>query len=115
MVHCDNTGFLRALLGADLGPCALGALWEPGAVDTCFEAGVGAEFDLRIGGKVGISSGDPVDAHIVVEALSEELVQASRSDQSLGRAARVSSGDVQTPCAPFGHRPSHAECSKTSV
>ena len=41
---------------------ALGPIWDPMAVRLCFDAGDGATFPLRFGGKTGRHSGLPVDA-----------------------------------------------------
>jgi microcystin degradation protein MlrC len=52
-----------------------GAYWDLGAVQVCREAGEGAMLDLRLGGKVGPTSGDPVDVRVTVRALRESHVQ----------------------------------------
>ncbi len=89
----DNTAVLKALLAEPIGPAALGLLWDPCAVDACFEAGEGAEIPLRIGGKTGPSSGSPIDVTVRVAQLNEKLVQKFfGGKQSVGRSARVSIG-----------------------
>ncbi|WP_189338491.1 M81 family metallopeptidase [Sphingobium sp. SCG-1] len=57
----DSTFLLRTLLQTDCGPAALGMIWDPQAVRIAADAGVGARLTIRIGGKVGPLSGDPLD------------------------------------------------------
>jgi microcystin degradation protein MlrC len=45
------------------------------AVHLCREAGEGATFDLRIGGKVGPASGAPVDLRITVRRIATGVTQ----------------------------------------
>lgn len=86
----DSTFFLRRIHERGIGDVALGYLCDPGAVLICHEVGVGATFDLRIGGKVGPASGDPVDLRVTVVALSPNLIQTSVARSiSLGAAAAV--------------------------
>ena len=73
----DSTFVLRRALERGLRDIAIGPLWDPIAVQFCKDAGVGAVIDLRIGGKCGPSSGDPVDARITVRAYADDHVQAS--------------------------------------
>jgi len=70
----DSTFILRRLIERGIGHAALGPLWDPGAVRIAFDAGVGARLDLRIGGKVGPMSGDPLDLECQVKALRHDLV-----------------------------------------
>jgi microcystin degradation protein MlrC len=67
----DSTFILRRLVERGVGSAVLGAFWDLGAVHICREAGVGAVLDLRVGGKVGPSSGDPVDLRVTVRAIAE--------------------------------------------
>jgi microcystin degradation protein MlrC len=73
----DSTFILRRL--AERGPAnvAVGALWDLGAVHVCKSAGVGAELDLRIGGKCGPASGLPVDLRVRVRAIVENHTQSA--------------------------------------
>ena len=57
----DNPAFLRLMIERGVEAAAFGCLWDPMAVLACAEAGVGAELDLRIGGKTGPVSGQPLD------------------------------------------------------
>ena len=54
---------------------AIGYVWDPVAVRFCAEAGVGATLDLRLGGKCGPVSGDPVDLVATVRAVRPDHAQ----------------------------------------
>ena len=69
----DSTFILRRMLERGIGGAALGPLWDPVAVGIAFDAGVGATLDMRIGGKVGPLSGDPVDGRCLVKALVRDM------------------------------------------
>ncbi len=86
----DSTFVLRRAVERGLRDIALGPLWDPVAVRFCQDAGVGARLDLRIGGKCGPQSGDPVDLTVSVRGVSDDLVQRGLGAPShLGRAAWV--------------------------
>ena len=75
----DSTFILRALIerraqGAVI-DAALGMLWDPQAVQIAVDAGIGATIALRIGGKVGPHSGDPVDVLATVTAVRDDARQ----------------------------------------
>src|SRR5215471_5191560 len=57
----DSTYILQAMLEKDIKGGAIGMFWDPMAVRIAFEAGIGAELDLRLGGKLGPLSGPPLD------------------------------------------------------
>lgn len=71
----DSTFILAALLEHRIQDVALGPLWDPQVVHTAFAAGEGATLRLRVGGKTGTSSGDPLDVTATVSALRRGLVQ----------------------------------------
>ena len=76
----DSTFILKRLVErriTNMGEVALGALWDLGAVHICRDAGVGAELDLRVGGKCGPTSGQPVDLRVVVRAVVENHTQSA--------------------------------------
>jgi len=75
----DATFVLRRLLERGIANAALGPMWDPVAARIAFDAGVGAELDLRIGGKVGPLSGDPVDLRCKVLAVQAEMVMTGLS------------------------------------
>jgi microcystin degradation protein MlrC len=73
----DSTFILRRLVERGVANVAIGALWDLGAVHVCKSAGVGAELDLRIGGKCGPASGQPVDLRVTVRAIVENHTQSA--------------------------------------
>jgi UDP-N-acetylmuramate--alanine ligase len=48
----DSSFALQAVLSLGIPNVALGGLWDPGAVQLCFEAGLGSTLALRVAGKV---------------------------------------------------------------
>ena len=92
----DATFVLRRLLERGITDAALGPLWDPGAVRLAFEAGVGARLPLRMGGKVGPMSGDPVDAPVTVLALQPALQMTGLGGtrQPMGDCALVRAAGV---------------------
>jgi len=86
----DSTFFLAALLQAGIPRVIVGALWDPISVRLCQEAGEGKRLRLRIGGKVGPLSGNPVDLTVVVERILENAsVSFGDGRQAMGAAALV--------------------------
>jgi microcystin degradation protein MlrC len=83
----DNVTLLRAMLEKGVRDAAFGCIWDPMSVKTCAEAGVGATLPLRIGGKCGPASGDPIDVIATVKAF-----RANHDQQGLG-PARAQMGD----------------------
>ncbi|HEY2068410.1 MAG TPA: M81 family metallopeptidase [Rhizomicrobium sp.] len=83
----DNVSLLRAMLEARVEEAVFGGVWDPIAVQTCAEAGVGATLPLRIGGKCGAASGEPLDVIAIVKAF-----RADHDQQGLG-PARAPMGD----------------------
>jgi len=71
----DNVSLLRAMLQAGVANAAYGSIWDPVTVQTCAEAGVGATLPLRIGGKCGPASGDPLDVVATVKAFVSDHTQ----------------------------------------
>ena len=75
----DSTFVLRRLVDRAIRDVAIGYFWDPIAVRFCAEAGEGAELDLRIGGKCGAVSGDPVDLSVRVMRIVENHTQTGLS------------------------------------
>ena len=71
----DATFFLREVCERRITGIMLGYFWDPIAVRFCFEAGLGAALDLRVGGKCGAASGEPVDLRVTVMGLAEQVTQ----------------------------------------
>lgn len=83
----DSTFILERLIARGVGDVASGLYWDPVAVRFCMEAGEGADLRLRIGGKCGPDSGDPVDLAVTVERI------ATGADQTFG-SSRNRIGDA---------------------
>lgn len=75
----DSTFVLRRLVDRGIRDVAIGYFWDPIAVRFCAEAGEGAELDLRIGGKCGPVSGDPVDLTVRVMRIVDNHTQTGLS------------------------------------
>lgn len=71
----DATFMLAEVLRRGLTNVAMGLFWDPIVVRICREAGVGAELDLRLGGKCSPMSGDPVDIRAKVMAIRDDVQQ----------------------------------------
>jgi microcystin degradation protein MlrC len=78
----DSTFILRRVLERQVPNVMTGLYWDPVSVRFCIEAGVGASFDLRIGGKVGVTSGDPVDLRITVRGIIKDAYQSFAGSQA---------------------------------
>jgi microcystin degradation protein MlrC len=87
----DSTFVLRRLVERSVRGAAIGCFWDPVGVSFCAEAGAGATFDLRIGGKCGPVSGLPIDLRVTVRAIVGDHSQAGLSGgrASYGRSAWV--------------------------
>ncbi len=87
----DSTFLLRALIDRKIGNAIIGPLWDPVATQFCFDAGIAATLKLRVGGKVGPDSGEPVDAWVTVEGLKRDAMMIFGGlPTPLGDAALVS-------------------------
>jgi microcystin degradation protein MlrC len=71
----DSTFVLRRLLERGVADAALGMIWDPIAVRLAHAAGPGARLALRLGGKMGPASGDPLDLEVEVLAVREGMTQ----------------------------------------
>lgn len=92
----DNTTILRRLIDVQAKGAALGPIWDPIAVKLCFDAGAGACFPLRFGGKIGPASGQPVDAMVTVAALARDCWQSFGPTRvPLGDCAAVRIGEIE--------------------
>lgn len=96
----DSTFLIHELLKHPEVRSAVGALWDPVAVQFCLAAGAGARLALRIGGKVAPSSGLPVDAKVEILAVTPDLiVPFEQSLVSLGAAAAIRIGALSVVLA----------------
>jgi microcystin degradation protein MlrC len=71
----DSTFLLQRLIERGVGGVAISPFWDPTATAIAFDAGVGARVPIRIGGKLGPSSGTPVDATVTVKGLVRDAYQ----------------------------------------
>lgn len=93
----DSTYLLRRIVERGISNVAIGPIWDPIAVRIAFEAGAGARLAMRIGGKVGPLSGDPIDLVCTVKALRTDLVMTgvSGTPSALGNCALVEANGVE--------------------
>ena len=92
----DNTTILKRLIERDVQDACLGPIWDPIAVRLCFDAGLGATFNLRFGGKIGPTSNTPVDAQVTVIGLARDCYQSFGPAQAeLGDCAAIRIGGVE--------------------
>jgi microcystin degradation protein MlrC len=66
----DSTFVLRAMLERGIRNAAIGMFWDPIALSVALEAGEGARLPLRVGGKMGPTSGDPLDLGVTVTKIT---------------------------------------------
>jgi microcystin degradation protein MlrC len=95
---CDSTYLLRAVLEREIADVALGMIWDPQAASIAADAGVGSRIPLRIGGKVGPLSGDPVDLLAEVICVRDDVRQRMFSEDPaspLGLSAALRVGGVE--------------------
>lgn len=71
----DATFLLKAILDRGLTDVATGIYWDPVVVRICREAGEGARLKVRLGGKCGPMSGDPLDLEVTVKRIASGLTQ----------------------------------------
>jgi microcystin degradation protein MlrC len=92
----DNTTILKRLIERDAQEAIVGPIWDPIAVRLCFDAGLGATFPLRFGGKIGPTSGQPIDAMVTVTGLKRSCQQSFGPTQvPLGDCAAIRIGGVE--------------------
>lgn len=92
----DSTFFLRALLNEPRQqPAAIGCFFDPSVALLCADAGVGARLTVRLGGKHGPMSGDPIDVEVEVTAARESHHQGVfGTRRALGRSVALRHGHI---------------------
>ncbi len=91
----DATFLLRAILDRGLRDVAIGVFWDPVVMRLCADAGVGATLAIRLGGKMGPMSGDPVDLTVTVKAHGTGLTQPfGGGEMELGEAVWVEADGI---------------------
>lgn len=94
----DSTVLLRRLLERKVQRAAVATIWDAGAVEICFAAGVGAVIDLRLGGKSGPGIGEPLDLRAEILSLHDNLAQ--RFGESIVYLGKTAALRVMSPGAP---------------
>ena len=93
----DSTYFLRALLLRDAQDAAIGCFWDPMVASLCEQAGVGARLPVRLGGKCGPASGEPIDAQ-------PGLVRRAALAGAIGVASREARNRLHRHCGDLDPR-----------
>jgi microcystin degradation protein MlrC len=88
----DATFALRWLLDHEASEVAMAIFYDPQVVELASKAGKGATLPIRLGGKLGPASGDPVDLEATV--LSTRARYAHAFPQQSGRTIFYPLGDV---------------------
>ncbi|MGD9811623.1 MAG: M81 family metallopeptidase [Sphingobium sp.] len=95
---CDSTFLLRELIDRQCRNVALGMIWDAQATMIAADAGVGARLHLRVGGKVGPLSGDPVDLEVEVLSVRPDVQQrffSTVANRPLGLAVGLRAGEIE--------------------
>ncbi len=71
----DATFILERVLSSKIAHVVSGVYWDPESMDRCRNAGKGATLDLNLGGKTGVTSGNPAGLTVKVRALLEDYSQ----------------------------------------
>lgn len=91
----DSTFVLRAALDRGLKDIAFGIFWDPVLTGMCIDAGLGAKMEVRVGGKIGRMSGDPVDLTVTVRGISRDAIQhLGSAEMKLGDAVWLEADGV---------------------
>jgi len=93
----DSTFVLRRMVERGIRNAAIGPLWDPVAARIAFDAGVGARLMLRIGGKIGPLSGDPIDLDCSIKALKHDMVMTglAGTPMQMGDCALVEAAGIE--------------------
>ncbi|SDN98772.1 M81 family metallopeptidase [Ensifer sp. YR511] len=107
----DSTFILRRIIERGIEDVASCLYWDPIAVRMCREAGEGATLALRIGGKVGPASGDPLDLTVTVRRVASGITQRfGPTPLAIGDAVWVSSGSIDIVINTVRTQTFHPEC-----
>jgi microcystin degradation protein MlrC len=92
----DNTTFLHRLIARGVTGAAVAPIWDPIAVRLAFDAGEGARLPFRFGGKVGKTSGLPVDAEVeIIRCVPNANQTFAGAVVPLGDAASIRLGGIE--------------------
>ncbi|HEV7322422.1 MAG TPA: M81 family metallopeptidase [Ensifer sp.] len=107
----DSTFVLRRIVERGIGDVAACLYWDPIAVRLCREAGEGATLPLRLGGKIGPASGDPLDLTVTVRRIASGITQRfGATPLGIGDAVWVSAGSVDIVLNTVRTQTFHPEC-----
>jgi microcystin degradation protein MlrC len=96
----DSTFMIRELMKHPEVPSAVGALWDPVAVQLCHAAEPGGVLRLRFGGKTAGTNDEPLEETVTVRAVTDDLVIPFQdSIVSLGAAASITIGNLDVVLA----------------
>ncbi len=79
----DSTFLLKAMIERGVTAAVIGVFWDPFVVSICADAGVGARLPVRLGGKCGLMSGDPLDLNVEVMGVVKNHSQAVYGQREL--------------------------------
>ena len=106
----DSTFVLKALVEKQIGPALFGVMWDPMAFRIAEEAGEGARIRMRLGGKSGAVSGDPVDLDVTVKKIARGVLQPYGPVMlPLGDMALLSSEHVDIAICTLRNQTFHAD------
>lgn len=71
----DSTFVLQEVLARGIKDVALGIFWDPVLVRMVQDVGEGGTMRVRLGGKVDVTSGDPVDLMVTVRGIKSDMHQ----------------------------------------
>ncbi len=91
----DSTFILRAMIERGVTDAAIGAFWDPIVAQVARDAGVGARLEVRLGGKSGRASGEPLDLEVEVMGIAPDHDQGVFGQrQPLGLSAWLRAGGI---------------------
>lgn len=73
----DTCHLVRAFLDAGIERATFGPIWDPAAIEVCFQLGLHSKTTLRIGGKSEPQSGAPLDIDVEIIYLERSASQES--------------------------------------
>jgi len=88
----DSTFALRWMLDHKVCNAAIAIFYDPQVVKLAIAAGVGAVMQVRLGGKMGITSGDPLDLCVTISAVEKDYTHLFPQED--GKAALIPIGDT---------------------
>lgn len=107
----DSTIFLKQLIDAAIENIAFGILYDPLAVGIAINAGVGAQLNLRVGGKLSNSSGQPLDLDIEVMGFAENVFQNyNEFDENMGTLVHIRTGTIDLLLGAERVQPRSTDC-----